>query len=124
MKLLLFKEIGTVILATTATIEGEKIVDYYGIVSSETILGANILKDFLAAMRDMVGGRSASYEKSLRAAKETALKELTDQAETLGANAVVGIALDYETIDSGGGSSMLMVAVSGTAVRYQEPQTV
>ncbi|MBD1916475.1 MULTISPECIES: heavy metal-binding domain-containing protein [Cyanophyceae] len=112
------------ILATTATIEGEKIVDYYGIVSSETILGANILKDFLAAMRDMVGGRSASYEKSLRAAKETALKELTDQAETLGANAVVGIALDYETIDSGGGSSMLMVAVSGTAVRYQEPQTV
>jgi uncharacterized protein YbjQ (UPF0145 family) len=69
LKLLLFKEIETVILTTTATIEGEKIVEYYGIVSSETILGANILKDFLAGMRDMVGGRSASYEKSLRQLK-------------------------------------------------------
>ncbi|MBD2120423.1 heavy metal-binding domain-containing protein [Trichocoleus sp. FACHB-262] len=112
------------ILTTAGTIEGKKIVDHYGIVSSETILGANIFKDFLAGMRDMVGGRSASYEKSLREAKEIALQELTDQAKTLGANAVIAIALDYETIDSGGGSSMLMVAVSGTAVRYQEPQTI
>nr|WP_199306530.1 heavy metal-binding domain-containing protein [Pseudanabaena sp. FACHB-2040] len=124
MKVSLFKEIETVILTTAATIEGKKIVDHYGIVSSETILGANIFKDFLAGMRDMVGGRSASYEKALREAKEIALKELTDQAKTLGANAVIAIALDYETINGGSGSSMLMVAVSGTAVRYQELQTV
>jgi len=78
-----------VILTTAAMIEGKKIVDYYGIVSSETILGANIFKDFIAGMRDMVGGRSGSYEKSFREAKEIALKELTDQAKTLGANAGV-----------------------------------
>ena len=77
------------ILTTAAMIEGKKIVDHYGIVSSETILGANIFKDFIAGMRDMVGGRSGSYEKSFREAKEIALKELTDQAKTLGANAGV-----------------------------------
>jgi len=78
-----------VILTTAAMIEGKKIVDHYGIVSSETILGANIFKDFIAGMRDMLGGRSGSYEKSFREAKEIALKELTEQAKTLGANAGV-----------------------------------
>ena len=77
------------ILTTAAMIEGKKIVDHYGIVSSETILGANIFKDFIAGMRDMLGGRSGSYEKSFREAKEIALKELTEQAKTLGANAGV-----------------------------------
>jgi uncharacterized protein YbjQ (UPF0145 family) len=106
------------ILTTAHAIDGKKIVAHHGIVSSEAILGANILKDFLAGLRDIVGGRSGSYEKSLREAKEIAMRELTEQARSLGANAVIAIDLDYETIGSGGGTSMLMVAVCGTAVTY------
>ena len=100
------------ILTTTPTIEGREIADYKGIVSGDAILGANIFRDALASIRDIVGGRSASYERELRHAKEFALKELQQAAEALGANAVVGVDLDYETV----GESMLMVSASGTAV--------
>ena len=99
---------------TTPTLEGKKIVRYLGIVSGEAILGANVFKDFFAGIRDIVGGRSATYERELRRAKELALGELGDQARGLGANAVVGVDLDYETIGAQG--SMLMVSASGTAV--------
>lgn len=108
------------LLTTASTIEGKKIVAHHGIVSSEAILGANIFRDFFAGIRDVIGGRSAGYEKSLRKAKETAMQELTTQAQALGANAVIAIDLDYETINSGSNGSMLMVAVSGTAVSYKE----
>ena len=103
------------LLTTTNTIEGHPIVEYYGVVSGETIIGANFVKDFCAGIRDIVGGRSGSYERVLREAKDTAMQEMSDAAARLGANAVVGIDLDYETI--GNSSSMLMVACSGTAVK-------
>ena len=102
------------ILSTTPTIEGHPIKEYKGVVTGETIIGANIIKDFKAAIRDIVGGRSASYERVLRQAKDTSINELIERAESLGANAIVGIDIDYETI--GEANSMLMVAVSGTAV--------
>lgn len=105
-------------ILTTASLLGDKqIVDHLGIVSGEAILGANIFRDFFAGIRDIVGGRSAGYEKSLREAKDTAMREMVQQAKALGANAVIGIDIDYETINVGNGGSMLMVAVSGTAVR-------
>ena len=103
------------LLTTTNTIEGHPIVEYYGVVSGETIIGANFVKDFFAGIRDIVVGRSGSYERVLREAKDTAMQEMSDAAARLGANAVVGIDLDYETI--GNSSSMLMVACSGTAVK-------
>lgn len=103
------------ILTTTNNLEGKKITEYYGLVDGEAILGANIVKDFFAGIRDIVGGRSAAYEKELRNAKEIALREMQDQATALGANAVIGIDLDYETI----GESMLMVSASGTAVKFE-----
>ncbi|RMF67772.1 MAG: hypothetical protein D6742_06765 [Cyanobacteria bacterium J069] len=106
------------ILTTASQIGDLKIVDHLGIVSGETILGANIFKDFFAGIRDIVGGRSAGYERSLREAKDTAMREMVEQAERLGANAVIAIDIDYETIGVSNGGSMLMVAVSGTAVRY------
>ncbi|GAB5491259.1 MAG: heavy metal-binding domain-containing protein [Phototrophicaceae bacterium] len=99
---------------TTNTLEGRKIKKYIGIVSGETIIGANIVRDFMASITDIVGGRSAAYEKSLIEAKDIALQELQDAAAALGANAVIGIDLDYETIGANG--SMLMVSASGTAV--------
>ncbi len=99
---------------TTNTLEGRKIKKYLGIVSGETIIGANIVRDFMAGITDIVGGRSSAYEKSLVEAKELALKELQQEAESIGANAVIGIDLDYETIGANG--SMLMVSASGTAV--------
>ncbi|MFZ4455004.1 MAG: YbjQ family protein [Bacteroidales bacterium] len=102
---------------TTNTIEGKRIVQYYGIVSGETIIGANIFKDLMAGIRDIIGGRSESYEKVLREAKLTALEEMSTEAAKLGANAVIGIDLDYETVGSNG--SMLMVTAAGTAVRYE-----
>lgn len=105
------------LLTTTNTIEGHDITRYYGIVSGETIIGANVFKDFFAGIRDIVGGRAASYESVLREAKETALQEMKEQAERMGANAVIAIDLDYETVGANG--SMLMVTASGTAVRYQ-----
>lgn len=105
------------LLTTTNTIEGHDITRYYGIVSGETIIGTNVFKDFFAGIRDIVGGRSSSYESVLREAKETALQEMKEQAERMGANAVIAIDLDYETVGANG--SMLMVTASGTAVWYQ-----
>jgi len=104
------------ILTTTNTIETHPVKEYLGIVSGETIIGANIFKDFFAGIRDIVGGRSGSYEKVLREAKEIALKEMEEHALKLGATAVIGIDLDYETVGKNGG--MLMVTASGTAVKY------
>lgn len=103
------------ILSTTNTIEGSTVKDYLGIVTGETIIGANIFKDLFASIRDIVGGRSGSYERVLREAKDTALREMTENATKLGANAIVGIDLDYETVGKNGG--MLMVTASGTAVK-------
>ena len=102
------------ILSTTPTIDGRPIREYKGVVTGETIIGANFVKDFFAGIRDVVGGRSGSYEKVLREAKDTSIKEMENRAKELGANAIVGIDIDYETI--GQTSSMLMVATSGTAV--------
>lgn len=104
------------LLTTTNNIEGKEIMQYYGIVSGETIIGANVFKDLFAGIRDIIGGRAGSYENILREAKETALREMSQQAERMGANAVIGVDLDYETVGSGG--SMLMVTAAGTAVRY------
>ena len=103
------------ILSTTNTLETHPVKKYIGIVSGETIIGANIFKDFFAGIRDIVGGRSGSYEKVLREAKDTALKEMQQEAQRLGADAVIGIDLDYETVGAKGG--MLMVTASGTAVK-------
>ncbi|MCY3987649.1 MAG: heavy metal-binding domain-containing protein [Gammaproteobacteria bacterium] len=105
------------ILTTTPTVEGKIIREYRGIVTGEAIVGANILKDIFAGIRDIVGGRSSAYEKELRRSRETALAELSEEARMKGADAVVGIDLDYEVVGSGG--SMLMVAASGTAVRLR-----
>ena len=105
------------LMTTTPSVEGKQIVRYLGVVAGETIIGANVFRDFLAGVRDFFGGRSASYEAVLREAKDTALEEMARQAEALGANAVVGIDLDYETV--GGSGSMLMVTCSGTAVRVE-----
>ena len=102
------------LLSTTPTIEGHPIREYKGVVTGETIIGANVIKDFMAGLTDFFGGRSSTYEKVLIEAKDTAMNEMMQRASALGANAVVGIDIDYETI--GQGSSMLMVAVSGTAV--------
>jgi uncharacterized protein YbjQ (UPF0145 family) len=107
------------IVTTASTIGNKQIIEHLGIVSGEAILGANIFRDFFAGIRDIVGGRSAAYEKSLREAKEIALNEMIEQAHQLGANAVIGIDIDYETISSGSGTSLLMVAVSGTAIRCE-----
>ena len=105
------------LMTTTPSVEGKRFVRYLGVVTGETIIGANVFRDFLAGVRDFFGGRSASYEAVLREAKDTALEEMARQAEALGANAVVGIDLDYETV--GGSGSMLMVTCSGTAVRVE-----
>jgi uncharacterized protein YbjQ (UPF0145 family) len=102
------------ILSTTNNIEGKKTVKYLGLVSGDAILGANIFRDFFASIRDIVGGRSAAYEKELRKAKNIAFEEMEEQAKNLGANAIVGIDIDYEII--GTNSSMLMVSANGTAV--------
>ncbi len=102
------------LVTTTPQVEGKRITRYIGLVSGETIIGANFIRDIFAGIRDIVGGRSGSYEKILREAKETAVYEMQQYAASLGANAVVGVDLDYETIGSGG--SMLMVTASGTAV--------
>ena len=103
------------ILTTTNNINNKPVKDYLGIVTGETIIGANIVKDVFASIRDIVGGRSGSYERVLREAKDTALKEMKENAEKLNADAVIGIDLDYETVGNRGG--MLMVTASGTAVK-------
>jgi uncharacterized protein YbjQ (UPF0145 family) len=107
------------IQSTTPTIEGKRITQYHGVVTGEAILGANIFKDFFAGIRDIIGGRSASYEKELRKAREIAFAEMETQAQSLGANAIVGIDIDYENITMGNNGAMLMVSVSGTAVNVQ-----
>ena len=104
------------LVLTTPSVEGKRIVHHYGLVSGEAILGANIFKDLFAGIRDIVGGRSAAYEEELRKAKAIALEEMERQAEELGANAVLSVDLDYETIQVGSGGGMLMVSASGTAV--------
>jgi uncharacterized protein YbjQ (UPF0145 family) len=106
------------LVTTTNSIDGMKIVKYLGLVSGEAILGANIFKDIFASIRDIVGGRSAAYEKELRKAKDIALAEMIEQVKNLGGNAVIAVDLDYETIGPGG--SMLMVSACGTAVLIQE----
>ena len=103
------------ILSTTNNIDGKPVKDYLGIVTGETIIGANIVKDVFASIRYIVGGCSGSYERVLREAKDTALKEMKENAEKLNADAVIGIDLDYETVGNRGG--MLMVTASGTAVK-------
>ncbi len=103
------------IVTTTNSLEGKKIATYHGIVTGETIIGANLFRDLFASIRDIVGGRSGAYEEVLKEARETALREMEEKATQLGANAVIGIDLDYETI----GQSMLMVTASGTAVTYE-----
>ncbi len=103
------------IISTTTSIEGRPVREYVGIVTGEAILGANIFKDLFAGIRDIVGGRSGAYEEELRKARTIALDDLSAAASQLGADAVIGVDLDYETVGQGG--SMLMVTASGTAVR-------
>ncbi len=103
------------LVSTTSVIEGRPVKDYLGVVTGEVIVGANIFKDLFAGIRDIVGGRSGSYESTLRDARATALDELKMEAKALGADAVIGVDLDYETLGQGG--SMLMVTASGTAVK-------
>ncbi len=103
------------ILSTTQGIEGQPVKEYFGIVSGEVIIGANMFKDLFASIRDIIGGRSGAYEKVLKEARDSALKEMQAEAERLGANAVVGIDIDYETL--GSGNSMIMVTANGTAIR-------
>ncbi|RLJ09353.1 MAG: hypothetical protein DRP13_00235 [Candidatus Aenigmatarchaeota archaeon] len=100
------------LVSTTPSVEGRKIVKYFGIVSGEAIMGANVFKDLFAGIRDIIGGRAAAYEKELRKAKEIAINEMIEEAKNLGANAILSVDLDYETV----GQSMLMVSASGTAV--------
>ncbi|MGV7229291.1 MAG: heavy metal-binding domain-containing protein [Nitrospirales bacterium] len=102
------------ILTTTPNIEGHRITEYLGVVTGEAILGANFFRDFFAKIRDVVGGRSGAYEKELARARETAFREIQEEALEVGANAIVGIDLDYEVMGETG--SMLMVTISGTAV--------
>lgn len=100
------------IITTTQSIEGRKITAYHGVVVGEAIMGANVVRDLFAGITDIIGGRSGAYEQKLADAREVAFKELEDRAAKLGADAVVGVDLDYEVV----GDSMLMVSVSGTAV--------
>ena len=108
------------LVVTTPTIEGKPVQEYYGLVTGEAILGANIFRDMFASIRDIVGGRSQAYEKELRTAKQIAIREMVEEATQRGANAVVAVDLDYETIEVGGGGGMLMVSASGTAVRIPD----
>jgi uncharacterized protein YbjQ (UPF0145 family) len=103
------------IVTTTNTVEGKPVKEYIDLVTGETIIGANVFKDFFASITDLVGGRSSSYENVLREAKETAVQEMKQKAAILGANAILGVDLDYETLGSANG--MLMVTASGTAVK-------
>lgn len=105
------------ILTTTPSIEGRKITSYLGIITGEAIMGANIMRDLFASITDVIGGRSGAYEEKLQEARQIALHELEERAARLGANAVVGIDLDYEVVGQSG--SMLMVSASGTAVRVE-----
>ena len=103
------------LITTTPTVEGKQIVEYLGVVSGDAIVGANVFRDFFARIRDIVGGRAGGYERALQGAKEAALEDLTEHAASIGADAIVGVDLDYESI----GDSMLMVSVNGTAVKLR-----
>ena len=103
------------IITTTPSIEGKKILEYKGLVTGEAVMGVNVIKDLFSSITDIVGGRSGGYEEELGKARETALDEMRDRAAAMGANAVVGVDLDYEVLGQGG--SMLMVSASGTAVK-------
>lgn len=105
-------------ITTTPTVEGHPIAEYLGVVTGEAIIGANIIKDIFAGIRDVVGGRSGSYENALRGAREEALREMAQEARARGADGVVGVDLDYEVMGRKGG--MLMVSASGTAVRFSD----
>jgi uncharacterized protein YbjQ (UPF0145 family) len=105
------------LITTTPTVEGRRIVAYHGVVSGEAILGANVFRDFFASIRDVVGGRSGSYERVLRDGRDTALREMIDEAERLGAHAIVGVQLDYGAL--GASEGMMMVTANGTAVTLE-----
>jgi uncharacterized protein YbjQ (UPF0145 family) len=107
------------LITTTTSIDKHTITTYHGIVTGEAILGANFLKDLFAGFRDIVGGRSGSYERELRKAREIAMNEMISEAQRFGANAIVGVDIDYETISIQNGGEMLMVTASGTAVTFQ-----
>jgi uncharacterized protein YbjQ (UPF0145 family) len=107
------------LVTTTHGVDGRRVSSYLGLVSGEAILGANIFKDLFAGIRDIVGGRAAAYEKELAKAKEIAIQEIIDQAAAMGASAILGVDLDFETIAIGQGGNMLMVSASGTAVVLQ-----
>jgi uncharacterized protein YbjQ (UPF0145 family) len=104
-------------IVTTTAIDGRPVAEYVGVVTGEAVLGTNVFRDLFAGLRDIVGGRAAGYERSLREARETALEEMVTEAEQLGADAVVGVDVDYESVQVGEGGSMLMVSASGTAVK-------
>jgi uncharacterized protein YbjQ (UPF0145 family) len=104
-----------VLLVTTDSVEGRRVVEHLGIVSGDAIVGANMFRDLFARVRDVVGGRAAGYENALRSAKEAAIGDMVEDAQRLGANAVIGVDLDYETV----GDAMLMVSANGTAVRLE-----
>ncbi|NCP63273.1 MAG: heavy metal-binding domain-containing protein [Paraglaciecola sp.] len=106
------------IITTTNNLEGKKIESYLGIVVGEAVMGANIFKDIFATIRDIVGGRSGAYEDELTKARKIGFMELEQEARSIGANAVIGVDIDYEVVGKGG--SMLMVSISGTAVRYSD----
>ena len=105
------------IVTTTPSVEGRAISDYLGVIAGEAVMGANVFKDIFAGVRNIIGGRSGAYEKELEAAREAAFDDLTAKAAGLGANGVVGVDIDYEVIGGGGGGNMLLVSVSGTAVK-------
>ena len=109
------------LVVTTHDLQGFTIRRYVGVVTGEAILGANIFRDLFAGIRDIVGGRSAAYEEELRKARQIAIDEMSQQAQELGANAVIGVDLDYESIQMGQGGGMLMVTASGTAVEIDRP---
>ena len=106
------------IITTTNTVDGKRVASYEGIVTGEAIIGANIFKDILATVRDVVGGRSGAYEKALRGAREEALREMANQAKGRSADAILAVDIDYEVLGTGNG--MLMVSASGTAVRLED----
>ena len=105
------------IVTTTPSVEGRAISDYLGVIAGEAVMGANVFKDIFAGVRNIIGGRSGAYEKELEAARQAAFDDLTAKASDLGADAVVGVDIDYEVIGGGGGGNMLLVSVSGTAVK-------
>ena len=104
------------IVTTTNSVDGKQVREYLGVITAQSIIGANIIKDIFAGLRDVFGGRSKTYERVLEEAKEDALRELTQKAQAMGASGIIGVDLDFETLGSGG--SMLMVIATGTAVRF------